>query len=184
MNYHLNQTGRTHRQMTNAISLALLGIRVIYVVETKDMTRHAIKRLEALVKDYHAPLTPIKIMGMTEIGDFNWETMRPQAQRDPRPGEVYMVDHSVAEAAYYDMAVKISRLTRLQQQIYPMTTGDAVIHGVAEWGPPQNERVGRSQPARCNAMQQSDQMVCAPCNLAWDMNDPAPPACPRQQVKG
>jgi len=40
------------------------------------------------------------------------------------------------------------------------------------------------QISRCNAMQHSDQMVCAPCNIAWDMNDPAPPACRRSLLKG
>lgn len=30
---------------------------------------------------------------------------------------------------------------------------------------------------RCGAVQRSDQMVCAGCNLTWDVNDPVPPAC-------
>lgn len=29
----------------------------------------------------------------------------------------------------------------------------------------------------CHARQQSDEMYCAPCNLRWDVNDPAPPEC-------
>ena len=29
----------------------------------------------------------------------------------------------------------------------------------------------------CKAVQYSDQMQCAPCGLAWDMNDPEPPEC-------
>lgn len=29
----------------------------------------------------------------------------------------------------------------------------------------------------CQARQYSDQMICAPCGLAWDMNDPEPPEC-------
>lgn len=33
----------------------------------------------------------------------------------------------------------------------------------------------------CRAEQHSDQMVCAPCNLRWDMNDPHPPECPRRK---
>lgn len=32
----------------------------------------------------------------------------------------------------------------------------------------------------CNAIQCSDQMVCAACDLGWDMNDPDPPACKSQ----
>ena len=32
--------------------------------------------------------------------------------------------------------------------------------------------------ARCTARQESDQMVCRKCGLAWDMNDPDPPTCP------
>lgn len=30
---------------------------------------------------------------------------------------------------------------------------------------------------RCQARQHSDQMMCGPCNLAWDVNDPEPPPC-------
>lgn len=33
------------------------------------------------------------------------------------------------------------------------------------------------RPHACQARQYSDQMVCAACGLAWDMNDPEPPAC-------
>ena len=29
----------------------------------------------------------------------------------------------------------------------------------------------------CAAIRYSDQMVCAKCDLAWDVNDPEPPAC-------
>lgn len=29
----------------------------------------------------------------------------------------------------------------------------------------------------CKAIQYSDQMVCKPCQLAWDVNDPEPPRC-------
>lgn len=29
----------------------------------------------------------------------------------------------------------------------------------------------------CLARQHSDQMMCAACGLAWDVNDPDPPAC-------
>lgn len=35
----------------------------------------------------------------------------------------------------------------------------------------------------CEARQMSDQMVCNRCNLAWDMNDLAPPTC-GQKAKG
>ncbi len=34
----------------------------------------------------------------------------------------------------------------------------------------------------CQARQYSDQMICAPCGLAWDMNDPEPPEC-RKNIK-
>lgn len=33
-------------------------------------------------------------------------------------------------------------------------------------------------PSVCGAYQCSDQMLC-PCGLAWDVNDPEPPRCPR-----
>ena len=29
----------------------------------------------------------------------------------------------------------------------------------------------------CQARQYSDQMMCAPCGLTWDTNDPEPPDC-------
>lgn len=29
----------------------------------------------------------------------------------------------------------------------------------------------------CQAKQYSDQMQCAACGLAWDVNDPEPPEC-------
>lgn len=29
----------------------------------------------------------------------------------------------------------------------------------------------------CKARQHSDQMQCGKCGLAWDVNDPEPPAC-------
>jgi hypothetical protein len=35
---------------------------------------------------------------------------------------------------------------------------------------------------RCTAYQTSDQMTCRVCNIAWDMNDPVPPPCPRLSV--
>lgn len=31
----------------------------------------------------------------------------------------------------------------------------------------------------CQARQHSDQMICAPCGLTWDINDPEPPECHR-----
>ena len=30
----------------------------------------------------------------------------------------------------------------------------------------------------CRAIQYSDEMYCAKCNLRWDTNDPEPPECP------
>lgn len=29
----------------------------------------------------------------------------------------------------------------------------------------------------CQARQYGDQMICAPCGLNWDVNDPEPPEC-------
>jgi hypothetical protein len=34
---------------------------------------------------------------------------------------------------------------------------------------------------KCAARQHSDQKVCAACGLVWDINDPEPPTCPREQ---
>lgn len=30
---------------------------------------------------------------------------------------------------------------------------------------------------RCRARRENDQLVCHQCGLAWDVNDPDPPAC-------
>lgn len=37
-------------------------------------------------------------------------------------------------------------------------------------------------PVGCEARQYSDQMVCARCDLAWDVNDMDPPPCKLQQA--
>lgn len=34
-------------------------------------------------------------------------------------------------------------------------------------------------PEHCSIRQHSDQMMCGACNLVWDVNDSAPPNCPR-----
>ena len=34
----------------------------------------------------------------------------------------------------------------------------------------------------CQARQYGDQMICAPCGLNWDTNDPEPPEC-RKNIK-
>lgn len=31
--------------------------------------------------------------------------------------------------------------------------------------------------SRCHARRENDQLVCRQCGLAWDVNDPDPPAC-------
>lgn len=33
----------------------------------------------------------------------------------------------------------------------------------------------------CRAYQASDQMICGPCVLQWDVNDPEPPVCRPQR---
>ena len=35
----------------------------------------------------------------------------------------------------------------------------------------------------CRAIQQSDEMYCAPCNLRWDVNDSDPPPCRQAPVE-
>jgi hypothetical protein len=37
------------------------------------------------------------------------------------------------------------------------------------------ENNGRHECRRCQARQYSDEMVCAPCGLRWDTNEPDPP---------
>lgn len=31
--------------------------------------------------------------------------------------------------------------------------------------------------SRCGSRRENDQLVCRQCGLAWDVNDPDPPAC-------
>ena len=38
------------------------------------------------------------------------------------------------------------------------------------------------RPHKCQARQYGDQMMCAPCGLTWDTNDPEPPEC-RKNIK-
>jgi rubredoxin len=38
--------------------------------------------------------------------------------------------------------------------------------------------------AACKAHQVSDQMNCHACGLVWDMNDPDPPECLPEKVRG
>lgn len=33
------------------------------------------------------------------------------------------------------------------------------------------------RPHECHARQYGDQMICTPCGLNWDVNDPEPPEC-------
>lgn len=35
----------------------------------------------------------------------------------------------------------------------------------------------------CQARQYSDQMMCPRCGLQWDVNDPDPPECKKDQPK-
>ncbi len=51
---------------------------------------------------------------------------------------------------------------------------------MAPWykGWKKDTEMSRHQHA-CQARQYSDQMICATCGLAWDMNDPDPPQCLR-----
>lgn len=37
-----------------------------------------------------------------------------------------------------------------------------------------------ARPRNCQAQRQANEMRCARCGLLWDLNDPEPPACPRQ----
>lgn len=43
----------------------------------------------------------------------------------------------------------------------------------------ENRALGVINKRGCGARQHGDQMLC-PCGLAWDVNDPDPPACARR----
>lgn len=118
--------------MLNAIDLAVNGVQVTYVVQTKELVQHAIKRLRSLTAGLsgHVVVTSISEIE-AKRGGFNWHTMRPNDSRDPRAGSVYIVDHSVAESEHQRLALEIARLQTLQQQIYPMTTG-VRVHAIGE----------------------------------------------------
>ena len=53
--------------------------------------------------------------------------------------------------------------------------------GRSTWQGPASEAPGSVKRERCLALQYSDQMNCARCNLAWDMNDPEPPECGKRR---
>lgn len=42
------------------------------------------------------------------------------------------------------------------------------------------KKATKEKPFICEARQFSDQMVCEHCRTVWDVNDPQPPACKRE----
>ena len=56
---------------------------------------------------------------------------------------------------------------------------DLVFEAQMFHNPPEQDTDQLSLDWTCAAVQQSDEMYCAPCGLRWDVNDPQPPACQR-----
>jgi len=46
-----------------------------------------------------------------------------------------------------------------------------------------SSKYGKFGKQKCKAFQCSDQMVCEPCNISWDMNDSDPPKCKRLRIE-
>jgi hypothetical protein len=121
MNKHMIQTGRTTRQMQQALDLAARGVKVRYVVVTRDMVRYMRQKIERM--NGGAPCY-VEIVSMHDIdkpgNPFDWDALRP---RESHPANVYIVDHDVVESQYMKMAAEVLRLQTLMAQLYPFTTG-------------------------------------------------------------
>lgn len=59
--------------------------------------------------------------------------------------------------------------------------GAAIKEDAAERGIRGYHRTAETLPkgVTCAIRRMSDQEACSTCGLAWDVNDPDPPACPR-----
>jgi hypothetical protein len=120
MNKHMIQSGRTTRQLRQALDLAAHGVNVRYVVLTRDMARYMRGRIDRI----NGALDSIEIVPMSEIDTpdrpFDWDTLRP---KDSHPANVYIIDHDVVEKQYQKMQSEVLRLQTLMVQLYPFTTG-------------------------------------------------------------
>lgn len=71
------------------------------------------------------------------------------------------------------------RLIELAEHLTPSgEIGDGLVNQFHEAAALARLEQGVWPAKACGARQYSDQMLCE-CGLAWDTNDPEPPACPR-----
>lgn len=119
MNKHLIQSGRTTRQIRQALDLAAHGVKVRYVVLTHDMVRYMRKKIDEM---NGAPAL-VEVVSMFDVdksdNPFDWDALRP---RDSHPANVYILDHDVVEKQYEKLAAEVQRMQTLMVQLYPLTT--------------------------------------------------------------
>lgn len=127
MNKHLQQTGRTGRQMAEAINLSRKGFEVHYFVLDQGQVHEARLRLTKM-----CGIEPTVVeVSRIDWEDFDWEFMRPRSALRAHERQVWIVDHSVAESHYRNLTSEAQHIQRLMQQIYQYTTGaPAILHGV------------------------------------------------------
>lgn len=120
MNEHLIQTGRTTRQMREALDYARAGHKVRFVVETRGFIREASRRLDVL----NGGPSFVEVVSMVDIDKpdnlFNWSTLRPF---NSHPANIFILDHSVVEAHYLKLSQQVAAMQTLMVQLYPLTTG-------------------------------------------------------------
>lgn len=127
MNKHLQQTGRTTRQMQQAIALSRKGFEVHYFVDNRHEVRDARTRLDKMCG---IETTTVEVEAMDHV-DFDWDAMRPRSALRAHAKQVWIVDHNVVESHYRNLMTEVQDIQRIMAQIYPYTTGaPAAIHGV------------------------------------------------------
>lgn len=121
MNKHLLQTGRTTRQVAQAIALANEGRVVYFLVETKNMIPFVVRRISI---HYAKRLSHgIKVEVEVLPADFDWDEMKPLSFASAHPSSVWIVHHDAVERHYETLARRVMEIQMLMQQIYPFTTG-------------------------------------------------------------
>jgi hypothetical protein len=125
MNKHLQQTGRTTRQIQQAIALAKDGRIVYFLVASSDHVRHMRKRIAGMWQGSTLAQHNLKVERL-DLADFSWEYMRPISAVRSSAAITWIVDHEVVEQQYRNMALQVQDMQRIMTQIYQFTTGAPV----------------------------------------------------------
>jgi len=121
LNMHLNQTGRTTRQMQQALDLSRKGYRVFYMVMERSSVHWARARLSKLVKgETHY----VEVQALNDHRDFDFMTMRPF--NEPITKRIWIVDHDAIEQEIKRLAERSTDIQLLMLQLYPLTRGDPI----------------------------------------------------------